>query len=236
MKFGANLAYSVAQMGSGLEFRTNAVTCLSISCTIATMLRSAVRSLQVAWQSHGAAAPTQYLQPPRASQIPISTSVPLPLPFTGCRKWKTWHEGQNASLLASADHFTEDTWCGYYTGLGGNGLRYIDPPMSGIRFWSVPSPGGLSLRADDCRDGVGPFRISGNFKPTNKDGTGETAFTGLKEYTNSSTVWKWDLRVTPFGLSGFWGSDDLHYGHQFENGMSKLGFVWLWKESWTSGS
>ncbi|TKA69988.1 hypothetical protein B0A55_08842 [Friedmanniomyces simplex] len=210
---------------------------------MAMTLRAAIRTHLAAWPFNNAA-PTPYIELPRASQMGLTSDVAVPLPFVGCRRWKTWYARHNESLTRSSDYFTTGTWCGYYADLDTHGTGrggQVVPPMTGIRFRATPvrtsGPADYSLQADNCRDGAGPFNISGNLVPSKGLGTREVRFEGIKHYTNSSTTFLWDLRATPFGLTGFWGNtrDNMRH-HFFEEGICRLGLVWLWKESWTQES
>ncbi|KAK4917897.1 hypothetical protein LTR49_014301 [Elasticomyces elasticus] len=209
---------------------------LMVLSIIAIYLRTSVGKRLAAWPYNGAAN-VPYIQPPRIQQIPIVTGVRPPLPFGDSRVWNSWYERYNEGLYTSPNYFTDGAWCGYYTGMD-DGLRgSIDPPMVGIKFQVVPTPeyrpDELSLRATDCRDGLGLFDVTGGFTHSGDDETGDIEFTALKQYHNNGQAWLWDLKLTPFGLVGYWGSDEQQYGGHGEFGMARLGLVWLWKESWT---
>ncbi|KAK5701249.1 hypothetical protein LTR17_022747 [Elasticomyces elasticus] len=209
---------------------------LMVLSIIAIYLRTSIGKRLAAWPYNGAAN-VPYIQPPQIQQIPIVTGVRPPLPFGDSRVWNSWYERYNEGLYTSPNYFTDGAWCGYYTGMD-DGLRgSIDPPMVGIKFHVVPTPeyrpDELSLRATDCRDGLGLFDVTGGFMHSGDDETGDIEFTALKQYHNNGQAWLWDLKLTPFGLVGYWGSDEQQYGGHGEFGMARLGLVWLWKESWT---
>ncbi|TKA54086.1 hypothetical protein B0A55_13720 [Friedmanniomyces simplex] len=72
---------------------------------MAMTLRAALRTHLAAWPFNNAA-PTPYIELPRASQISLTSDVAVPLPFVGCRRWKTWYTRHNESLTRSSDYFT----------------------------------------------------------------------------------------------------------------------------------
>ncbi|KAK5112794.1 hypothetical protein LTR85_011128 [Meristemomyces frigidus] len=187
---------------------------------------------------------------PVAMQIPITQDPPLP--FAKSFTFNQWYAQHNDRLSSTADYLTEGSWCGYYTLLGPN-IEHVDPPMTNIKFHLIPTPHSppdeLSLKAEGCRDGAGSFTITGAFRkhPEATDAQNdrlksrgdEIAFTAVKQYTNSGTSWQWDLRITPFGLVGFWGllgGSDRGRGSTWlvTLGMERYGVVWLWKEEWTA--
>ena len=217
----------------GLDARTF----LWALCEIIMFTRSSMRTRQQAWP-YNSAAIVPDIALPRASQIPLQHH--LVLPFAKPQNFDKWYTKHNESIFTSPDYFTRGTWGGYYTYMG----QSMDPPMININFREVPTPhyrpDKLRLRAEGCRDGVGPFNLTGGFTHSDRDangnGRGEVEFTAMKEYTNNGTAWLWDLRLTPFGLVGFWGPHEGHGpGHVHHNArIRRLGMVWLWKEEWTA--
>ncbi|KAK5713299.1 hypothetical protein LTR17_017669 [Elasticomyces elasticus] len=229
-------AFVCSFLSPAVERGTTSSAFLMVLSTIALYLRTSIGKRLAAWPYNGAAN-VPYIQPPQIQQIPIVTGVRPPLPFSESREWNSWYERYNEGLYTSPDYFTEGAWCGYYTGKGNTLRGSIDPPMIGIKFQVVPTPeyrpDELSLRATDCRDGQGLFDVTGGFTHSGDDETGDIEFTALKQYHNNGQAWLWDLKLTPFGLVGYWGSDEQQYGDHGEFGMARLGLVWLWKGSWT---
>ena len=207
-------------------------------CTTATILRTAQHTRQPAWP-HDMATNVRDISIPTALQLP---TMPDPnLPFSSSGAFEDWYEHCNESIFTTANYFTSGTWVGYYTHFD-IASHQNDPPMVNIKFRRTPTipgrPDELSIAAQNCLDGVGPFVLMGGFTHAEMDEndqtSGDVELTMLKQYTNGPTSWMWDLRVTPFGLVGFWGAEPWD-GRHVQTGIERLGTVWLWKEEWTAG-
>ena len=218
---------------SKMEHGTATTTFMVALYNMISILRPAIQTRLAAWP-YNSAAQSPYIQPPRAAHISMNPGFSPPIPFTGSRAWTRWYESYNETLFCTPNYFTDGPWVGYYTSFDSH-ARQLDPPMIDINFRVVPTPSWrpdeLTLQADGCRDGIGPFSITGGFTHSREDWTGEVEFTAAKQYRNARTRWLWDLRVTPFGFVGFWGTDEL--GHYPHTEIKRLGLVWLWKDAWT---
>ncbi|EMD01048.1 hypothetical protein BAUCODRAFT_29429 [Baudoinia panamericana UAMH 10762] len=214
-------------------------TFLWVLCSVALIARTAVRNREAAWP-YNAAAQVPHIAPPKAAQIPLDLHVNPPLPFAEPGSWNNWYKAYNLANLHDQNYFTSSAWCGYYTHFGMQ-ARYQDPPMLNIRFQTpqIQLEGESHVRshiiAPGCHDGVGAFTIH-NVRILETE-YGEVVFRALKAYTNNWSSWHWDLRVTPFGLLGFWGTNTNSIRSGFESdpgfGINRMGMVWLWKEEWT---
>lgn len=205
-------------------------------CSIALTLRMSLRTRLAAWPYNNDAH-VPFIQPVRLSQIPM-ISQDLPIPFGGrglqpypSNTWYRWYQACNERVLKNVELFTSGTWCGYYSHFGIYG-QSTDPPMMNIKFRVVPRAEThmITLRADECVDGIGEFSIEAGFTKSGSNFFDQVEFLGQKTYNHVDLSWLWDMRVTPFGLCGFWGvlaADDSSLD------IERHGTVWLWKEEWT---
>ncbi|TKA28587.1 hypothetical protein B0A50_02914 [Salinomyces thailandicus] len=213
-------------------------------CAVATALRRSLRTLprRAPWPSTSAAN-VPNIPLPTALQLNFASNPDPPQPFSKSKAFVLWFDHWNeAHAFDNPDYFTRGTWCGYYTSLTLQPRGHpIDPPMTNINFRVTPLPqgqaGAVKIEAEGCQDGIGPFDIRGRLgrRQINEHGdtSGEVQMMCRKVYSNIRTSWYWDLRVTPFGLVGFWGGPAFGAGSD-ETGMRRLGLVWLWKEEWTA--
>lgn len=217
-------------------------TLLWALCSMVLTLRASLRTRQAAWP-YNTAANVPHISPPTALQIPFEHG--LAMPFTKSQQFGEWYGKHDEHLFSSPDYFSTGKWCGYYTHLGAQ-ARWCDPPMVNIDFCVIPSsqhqPDELSLKAESCHDGIGPFNITGRLARSRmnvtENGHRDVVFTAAKHYTHNNLTWNWDLRVTPFGMLGFWGriQNDGRAHTDDGSAMHRLGTVWLWKEEWTATS
>lgn len=216
-------------------------------CTIALTLRSTLRTRLAAWPYNNNAT-VPHISFPKASQIPmrpLNDSYTLPLPFSrravellgrstsSFSGWDSWYDQHNAAFARTITNLTEGTWCGYYVHFGVQ-AAWLDPPMTEIRFRlkgerpfsgiNSLDTGFVNLEALNCVDGIDTYDLDGTLSFRDR----EVAFIGQKEYHSTPTRWDWDLRLTPFGLVGYWG-----HAQPEEGRTSRYGIVWLWKKEWT---
>lgn len=123
--------------------------------------------------------------------------------------------------MADPAFLEEGEWCGYYA-YAGPTTPVFDPAMRNIKFHV-----NLDGQAKDKyaisavgEDSVGRFTLEGHIY--NVDGMAL-----LRKTYISAHSWMWWCHMTPFGLFGRWG---------WIVDERPLGWVWLWKSSWTDGS
>ena len=218
-------------------------------CTMALTLRSSLKRRRDVWPyNHAANKP--HITPPKASQLPLqplNDHYGLPTPFSrrpvellgrstsSFSNWDSWYYQHTSAAFHSPSFLTEGTWCGYYIHFGvEEGL--VDPPMTDIRFQCFDHPRqaehtfdeteAMNLHATNCVDGIDRFDVHGTICDRNRT----IEFNARKQYRNG-TGWDWDLRLSPFGLIGYWGVKNVH-----ENRLSRYGIVWLWKNEWMQAS
>ena len=216
-------------------------------CTIALTLRRSLRARLAAWPyNHAAVVP--YMTVPKITHIPLqplSERYSLPAPFTrravellgpsttGFSSWDSWYRLHNYEAFQSLTCLTRGEWCGYYIHFGVRSA-YLDPPMTnirirlsatgfgeGIEIWPAEI-GAATLHATECRDGIDTFSIHGTIRCRDN----EVKLSARKQYVDS-TGWDWDLRLTPFGFVGYWGTKNAQDGE-----LKRYGIVWLWKKEW----
>ena len=151
--------------------------------------------------------------PPSPEKVPLWALMGLQMPFSGSTSLS---EGY-LKTLTSATFLEEGEWVGYYS----SGLVLVvrreirfDPPMHSIRFNVLQqSPGIFELQADGI-DNVGTFTLRGHVQSIGKVSMVKTYAAGLS--------WRWDARMTPFGIIGAWGSGGTIFGN-----------FWIWKKEWS---
>lgn len=160
--------------------------------------------------------------PPSAADIPFSTFVDLPLPFSGSGGsgggGKTF-QSCHLRTMTSATFLEDGRWTAYYsltTVFPSRVQPLFQPPVIDIQFTARPRSGAepelLELRAAGA-DHAGPFTAVGSLRADGRMEMLETNWRGQK--------WLWSLQMMPIGLFGTWGtSDDTH------------GFLWMFKEAW----
>jgi hypothetical protein len=214
-------------------------------CTVALTLRTTLRARLAAWPYNNNAN-IPHITFPRATRIPLrplDDSYSLPLPFSrravellgrstsSFSGWDSWFDQHNAAFVHNSANLTEGRWCGYYVHFGVQ-AEFLDPPMIEIRFQLAERQGHQPDIADaiiahiealNCRDGIDTFDIIGDLRWRER----EIEFRGQKQYHSGAALWDWDLRLTPFGLVGYWGSMQDH------GRLTRYGIVWLWKKEWS---
>ncbi|KAI5369340.1 hypothetical protein Slin15195_G002160 [Septoria linicola] len=192
-------------------------------CWTILQIRSGVSNRLSVWPFNDSAR-VPHIPHPAVEQIhmqPLSNDYELPLPFSN--NFDQWFS-KHIDAMAAGEYLTSGKWQGYYIHFGSFTIaaRQVDPPMKEIRFApddpaSSDVKDGLPLIASNCHDGIDTFTIRGTFSKQD-DGV---VFDGKKRYTHG-TVWDWKLRLTPFGLVGYWGTIR-------EQRLHRSGAVWLWK-------
>ncbi|KAG9190499.1 hypothetical protein G6011_08587 [Alternaria panax] len=177
-------------------------------------------------------APGQISELPSPTTIPFSSLMDMPpvfdtnkspphrdasIPFGWCHLTK----------MLSPDFLSSGRWTGYYSDQRrALGRRRFDAPMRGIRFVARKTRR-EELEADsslsECTmvdslsrgsDAVGEFTLQGRVQ---NDGYVYM----IKRYLLEDSSWTWKARMTPFGIVGVWGDEDM-FG----------GCFWIWKEEW----
>ena len=194
-------------------------------------IRNGIKNRLSIWPFDDAAR-VPHISPPSISGSllqPFGVNYELPLPFSG--KFDEWYQTHIKSMAAE-EYITTGHWQGYYTYFGHFHLaasaRQFDPPMKNIQFTrdsldglelvAGSAPNRLYLVAEDCHDGIDSFTVKGSMMKID----GDMRFRGTKTYTHGRNYWDWDLRMTPFGLVGFWGRARAQ-------GFRRNGSMWLWK-------
>ena len=194
-------------------------------------IRNGIKNRQSIWPFDDAAR-VPHISPPSISAMPLQPlrdDYDLPLPFSG--QFDHWLEDQ-VKCMAAEEYITTGHWQGYYTYFGHFHLaasaRQFDPPMKNIQFTrdsldglelvASGAPDSLYVVAEDCHDGIDSFTVKGSMMKID----GDMRFKGTKTYTHGRNYWDWNLRMTPFGLVGFWGRAS-------SQGFRRNGSMWLWK-------
>ncbi|KAL9059267.1 MAG: hypothetical protein Q9162_001304 [Coniocarpon cinnabarinum] len=119
-----------------------------------------------------------------------------------------WHDKYLESLDLP-EYLTSGTWVGYYSH---HGTRFLDPPMTGVKFRRSMADNRIIFA--NGIDRVGSFQLNEiNWQGTSLD--------MVKDY--GPFTWRWQCKVTPFGIFGTW-----HSGAS----LRVNGSIWLWKEEW----
>lgn len=215
-------------------------------CTMALTLRSTLRTRLAAWPYNNNAHVPHIVFPkaPRIPLRPLDDSYSLPLPFsrravellgrstTSFSSWDSWYDQHNTAFANDLSNITEGVWCGYYVHFGVQ-AAWLDPPMTEIQIQITDRPADpvdgtiATIEALNCRDGIDTFVINGTLSRRER----EIVFLGEKRYYNGQARWDWDLRLTPFGLVGYWGATPAE-----NTRMQRYGIVWLWKKEWTDAA
>ncbi|KJX96391.1 hypothetical protein TI39_contig633g00006 [Zymoseptoria brevis] len=164
-----------------------------------------------------------YISLPTMSELrlsrPVNSDRILPLPFSGMHD--QWFLEHTRAMVFDPEYFTTGTWCGYYSYSNFfMSSEMLDPPTMGIKFRRVETTSGeTQFLGSDGFDGEGPFGVDVVVSAT----SGGFDIRGQKAYRFGSTRWDWDLKLTPLGLIGYWGTWDRTF--------TRKGFLWLWKAS-----
>jgi hypothetical protein len=218
---------------------------LSTLFKIYIAIRASLKMRDRAWPYNNAAN-VPFIEPPIFSQIPLrplNESYYLPAPFsrTGLdilggstssfSSWDSWYDLHNLAALQNPSYFTTSKWAGYYM-FSENLTTPMDPPMMDVSFRVVSTETEaagsghtfIQLRAEDAYDGLDRFDVTVTVSCVDR----EVRFLGHKKYRNRPEAWRWDCRLTPFGIVGVWGRNDS------EGRFHAYGPVWLWKSDWTA--
>ena len=183
---------------------------------------------------------------PLASQIPLrplNSTYELPLPFSPAggsetttskeSGWDSWYLRHSHEMLkASSDNLTSGKWSAQYTDLHTNGPR---PPLAGVKFNITSTRDGDGPVQDQIfvlTDSFGLEGIEFQIRGTMFHRAGTTSFLASLNHKTEShevehgTTAHIDMRLTPFGLHGFWGVTSF-------DDFERLGYMWFWKEEWT---
>lgn len=180
-------------------------------CSIALIIRTAVRLRLAAWPFNGDAH-VPYVMPPGINQTPLTpldSSYSIPRPFGRGREWQHWYSSHSLAMLcARPSTLFSGTWCGYYTYFGQP--QRLDPPMVDISFSCTECNGRCERKgqvghrnngsdrlwskvaAEACRDGLDTFRLSGTVM---QNGDGDVEIELTKDYSHGGQ-WDWDCVST----------------------------------------
>ena len=157
---------------------------------------------------------------PSIQAIDLCSSGPhdtMPLPFDpDAGSWNRWHEQRHHDLIHG---MTTGSWQGYYCYTRFY-IDRLDEPMRDIIFTAPDAARPLHVVAEGCVDEFGGFSIEGDLVDEKDQGV---TFSATKRYGIGGPNWAWDLKLTSFGLIGFWGDDPT-------TSMGRYGSIWLWKK------
>jgi len=196
MEVGGRLNTLVTMVRKGTD---SDLDCLFVGCTIGY---NTIRS-------------NRHPLPPVPSRIPFAELISLPAPFSEMTQLSQSY----LPRMTSASFLTKGEWVGYYTnseGMLSVRGRFDDPPMEGIFFEATPHaeiPNALELSGSGGVDLAGGFTLKGIINQH-----------GVVVLRKSYIVhgWDWKANMTPFGIMGAWGNDNLRFG-----------YFWLWKREWS---
>lgn len=175
---------------------------------------------------------------PCLPNIPFSSFTDFPIPFSG----NPFQNPEKSYLTAmTSKSFLEDgEWMGCYNYSPRLGSGQFDPPMTGIYFTTStlePEDTDMAernngqdtgtLAAPDKNREVVQVKASGTDNVGNFTLSGEIWSSGMIDMKKTYVAptlhsWDWAAWMTPFGMVGFWGHGQAHYG-----------YFWLWKRAWT---
>ncbi len=193
----------------------------------ALCLRTTNKKVRLTGRDGPLALPTVFdlpwTSPGFSEKVAIPFSVPSSqsngLPLENKDSWLGW---LNFTTLHMTDptFLEEGEWCGYYA-YKSSILPQFDPPMRNIKFYADPSQQANETYTISAvgRDAVGKFVLRGQI--SRFDGAAS-----LRKTYAGAHSWTWSCQMTPFGIFGAWSS---RYDQRI------LGWLWLWKSSWTDG-
>ncbi|GIZ40655.1 hypothetical protein CKM354_000398400 [Cercospora kikuchii] len=192
-------------------------------CWMILQIRASVKTRLAAWPYNDSAR-VPYIPVPAVADIssqPLQTRYEIPLPLEN--EFDEWYQN-HTTAMATEEYMTKGRFKGYYCYFGTFALAppRLDPPMMNINFTKdqdAQIKDQLCLKAENCVDGVDTFVIQGSIQAGYSDNT--PLFRAKKRYSHG-TMWDWQLRLTPFGLVGYWGTLS-------DEGLQRNGSVWLWK-------
>ena len=167
--------------------------------------------------------------PPSYPKIPLHRMVSAPIaPFTSDDNLDACY----IKSLTSKEFIEDGEWQGFYSfDIQLTNYPRFDPPMKGIKFTvgsvtsftdavnelvvMTPYMSTLHVSANGT-DHVGDFRLGGQIYADGRVNL-------VKDYDQGPT-WNWDVKMTPWGMIGFWGGEQ----------GDRYGYVWLWKKHWSA--
>ena len=162
------------------------------------------------------------LRIPDVRNVALHRLAQLPLPFTSYNR--KGFSSCHINAMTSQSFLEDGEWTGIYTSWGMGRTRTVtfDPPMEGIKFKKTRFESEsqvLYLKAEG-RNAVGSFQLTGGLESR----TGKGKFTKTYVSAPRQFSWAWHVHMTPFGLVGNWGEEEI----RALNGPG--GWVWLWKK------
>jgi len=155
--------------------------------------------------------------PPTAIQIPFTSLIDMPLPFSseGGRSFSTAH----LPTMTDPSFFSEGTWAGYSLSVfqmdDESSIGTFDTPLSDLKFQTRASPNDSNIVdiwcEKICDGGLAPFR----FRGTLRRDSGRIAL--IQCCVSAYIDITFEAVMTPFGIVGSWTQGQ---------------WLWLWKSEW----